>query len=169
MSTTTDTQALYCKLGDHIWHRPVKRGVRPENCPQHKPVVKVVKGKSDKQQVLTCAEGNHTWERPSQKGNRPKYCPEHQPTVQIRTDNGESITVAKNIKHSLASLQERFHIPIEAQYKLEYIEAQLKNGTRTSGDADALLKRQREVIREVERQNRHVAPVLDNDDLRDHN
>lgn len=31
------TQTLFCKAGQHEWEREVKRGKRPQNCPEHTP------------------------------------------------------------------------------------------------------------------------------------
>lgn len=31
------TVTLHCRLGNHEWERPSKRGRQPENCPEHKP------------------------------------------------------------------------------------------------------------------------------------
>lgn len=32
-------ETLHCKIGDHDFERERKRGVKPRNCPEHKPVV----------------------------------------------------------------------------------------------------------------------------------
>jgi hypothetical protein len=71
---------LKCERGNHMWSRESKRGVKPKNCPDHKPVVAVSVTSHNGFQTLHCQTGNHDWQRESKRGVKPANCPDHSPS-----------------------------------------------------------------------------------------
>jgi hypothetical protein len=81
-------QTLHCEIGNHSWERPSARGVKPHNCPEHKPVGNLIDPAAGTlMRVLHCEIGNHDWTRPPTRGRVPINCPEHKASTGPLTDN----------------------------------------------------------------------------------
>jgi 8-oxo-dGTP pyrophosphatase MutT (NUDIX family) len=95
-------EELYCTQGKHKWTRDKKRGKKPHNCPEHKPI-QIVKSST---RTLHCELGDHNWEAPRKQGRVAKNCPEHRPTPVIDLDKMQNGRRAKNQTEREKKIQE---------------------------------------------------------------